>query len=72
MTTEELYNAGKLPERYYNQLNGKKAEENYLKIRQQRAAKNKNFILSFVQNMLAATVKAALDEIFQEFKNRLK
>ena len=48
MTTEELYNAGKLPERYYNQLNGKKAEENYLKIRQQRAAKNKNFILSFV------------------------
>jgi hypothetical protein len=67
---EHLHEIGKLPERYYNQLNGKTAQENYNRIRLSKKKKNDSFILSFIEGMLSATVKAALDEIFKEFKTR--
>lgn len=63
-----LYESGYLPERYYNQLNGKTAQENYKRLKMSRHKKNDNFILSFIEGMLSATMKAALNEIFKELK----
>lgn len=67
---EQLHESGKMPTRYYNQLNGKTAQENYNRIRLNKKKKNDSFILSFIEGMLSATVKTALDEIFKEFKTR--
>lgn len=63
--TDYYYDSGKLPERYYNQLNGKTADQNY------REYKNKRFKLSrkkfsledFVMNLLRASLDVALNEI---------
>lgn len=66
--TDYLYESGQMPERYYNQLNGKTAQENYKRLKMSRHKKNDNFILSFIESMLSATMKAALNEIFKELK----
>ena len=65
---DDLHASGKLPTRYYNQMNGKSAQENYRHYKMSRHKKNDNFILSFIQGMLSATMKAALDEIFKSWK----
>ena len=44
---EELHESGKLPTRYYNQLNGKTAHENYRRIKLKKS-NNESFILSLV------------------------
>lgn len=67
---EQLHESGKLPTRYYNQLNGKTEQENYNRIRLNNKKKKDSFILSFIEGMLSATVKTALDEILKGFKNR--
>ena len=67
---EQLHERGKLPTIYYNQLNGKTAQENYNHIILNNKKKNDSFILSFIEGMLSATVKTALDEIFKKFKTR--
>ena len=43
-----LYESGYLPERYYNQLNGKTAQENYKRLKMNGKKKNEDFILSFI------------------------
>lgn len=45
---DELHANGDLPTRYYNQLNGKSAQENYRRIKMSRRKKNDDFILSFI------------------------
>ncbi len=65
---DNLHESGYLPTRYYNQMNGKSAQENYKRYKTSRKKKDENIILSFIQGMLSATVKAALDEIFKSFK----
>lgn len=45
---DDLYESGKLPARYYNQLNGKTAQENYQKIVMRRRKKNEGFIMGFI------------------------
>lgn len=65
---EELHESGKMPDWVYYQLNGKTAQENYRKIQLKRQKQNETFILSVVKNMLSATVKTALDEIFKSMK----
>ena len=65
---ESLHESGKLPTRYYNQLNGKTAQENYNRGKARKKKKDESFIMYLIQNMLSATVKTALDEIFKGFK----
>lgn len=67
---EQLHESGKLPTRYYNQLNGNTEQENYNRIRLNNKKKNDSFILAFIEGMLSATVKTALDDIFKNFKTR--
>jgi len=58
-----------LPDRYYNQLNGKSAQTNYHNhIIKRKKKKDESYIEFMVRTMLEATVKTALDEIFKEFK----
>lgn len=63
-----LHESGYLPTRYYNQLNGKTAQENYKRLKMSRKKKDENIILSFIQGMLHETMKAALNEIFKELR----
>lgn len=63
-----LHESGYLPTRYYNQLNGKTAQENYKRLKMSRHKKNESFIMSFIQGMLHETMKAALNEIFKELR----
>jgi hypothetical protein len=62
---DSLYESGKMPQRYYAQLNGKNAAENYRIAKGSRYNKKDGFIFSLVKSMLAATVKTALDEILK-------
>lgn len=66
--TEYYHESGLLPDRYYNQLNGKSAAENYKKIQLNRQKKKESFILSIIQSSLRMVVKKSLDEIFKGFK----
>jgi hypothetical protein len=43
-STEELHSIGYLPDRYYYQINGKTAQENYMTIKRQRAERYKNLL----------------------------
>lgn len=65
---ESLHESGKLPTRYYNQLNSETAQENYNRGKARKKKKDESFIMYMIQNMLSATVKTALDEIFKGFK----
>lgn len=49
---DDLYNMGYMPEHFYNQLNGKSAQENYRRIVMNRQKKNKGILLSFIEGML--------------------
>lgn len=65
---EYFYNSGKMPLRYYNQLNGKTAQENYNKLKNSSKPKqDESFIMYLVRNSLQATIKTALDEILKGF-----
>lgn len=66
---EMLHEQGKIPSRYYAQLNGKSANENY---RRFKLSKNKRegFLMSLVRSSLQAVLKTALDEIFKEFEGK--
>jgi ribosomal protein L13 len=63
-----LHESGKLPTRYYNQLNDKPAHENYKRLKMSHKKKDENILLSFIQGMLHETMKAALNEIFKELR----
>ena len=52
---------------YYDMLI-KLAQENYNKSRARKKKKDESFIMYLIQNMLSATVKTALDEIFKSMK----
>lgn len=45
---EELHESGKMPTRYYNQMNGKSAQENYNRLLKKRQKKNESLLLSIV------------------------
>lgn len=62
--TEFYYERGNLPDRYYNQLNGKSAQNNY------RISKKKqsNFFLDIIKNSLRITLNKALNELLKEFE----
>ena len=63
---ELYYEIGKMPDRYYNQLNGKTAAENYKRIKNERhidlSAEEKNNLQSAIENALA--------DILNELNNR--
>ena len=65
---EYYYNSGKMPLNYYNQLNGKTAQENYAAILKQRQKENESFIMYVIRNALQSTLKTALNEILSGFK----
>ena len=60
---EYYYASGYLPDRYYNQLNEKPADENYreqVKKRSGRYNKNKSFLENFVINLLNSSLYVVL------------
>ena len=65
---EYYYNSGKMPLNYYNQLNGKTAQENYAAILKQRQKENESFIMYVIRNTLQSTLKTALNEILSGLK----
>lgn len=65
---EYYYNSGKMPLNYYNQLNGKTAQENYAAILKQRQKENESFIMYVIRNALQSTLKTALNEILSGLK----
>lgn len=70
---EYLHNSGKMPDRYYNQLNGKSAQENYnaykIKQRKQIAERREQQaeINAQIEQDLPPLVEKALSEIFAGF-----
>lgn len=65
---EELQQSGKLPTRYYNQMNGQTAQKNYKRYKIKKKKRNDNFLLDILIKSLQTSVKIALDEIFKDFK----
>ena len=65
---EYYYNSGQMPLNYYNQLNGKTAQENYAAILKQRQKENESFIMYVIRNALQSTLKTALNEILSGLK----
>lgn len=57
-----------MPLHYYNQLNGKTAQENYAAILKQRQKENESFIMYVIRNTLQSTLKTALNEILSGLK----
>lgn len=62
------YEKGNLPERYYNQLNGKTAHQNYIRIKN----KQSNFFLDVIKNSLRITINKALNELLKEFEKGIR
>lgn len=63
------HSIGKIPDRYYYQLNNKSAEENY---REQynkrfRIYKGKSSLEDFVMGLLRATLETTLHELLDDF-----
>lgn len=52
---ERLYQEGKIPDRYYYQMNGKSAEENYRRIKISKK-KNYNFFLEIMKASMRAVI----------------
>lgn len=66
MTTEELYQSGKMPLRYYNQLNGKSITENYkacMKEIQEKYISKKE-----LEEEISQIIEDKLQEIFKGLK----
>lgn len=64
--TEFYYETGKLPDRYYNQLNGKSAQKNYISIKKKKS----NFFLDFIKNTMRLTLMRILNELLKEFEQK--
>lgn len=65
-STEIAYKRGLIPLRYYNQLNGKSAQENYEAIKEQI---QKEYIdKSAVEEEISQIIQEKLEEIFKGLK----
>lgn len=53
---EELHEQGFLPTRYYNQTNGKTAQENYRKAKARKKKKNESFVMYMLETLLQASL----------------
>lgn len=53
-----------MPDRYYNQLNGKSAQKNYSSFKKKKS----NFFLDLIKNSLRLTLRKVLDELLKEFE----
>ena len=63
------HSTGKMPDRYYNQLNGLSADDNYRREKQRRfniSKKKFNFFEDFVLGLMRACLSKALKEIMDE------
>lgn len=64
------HSTGKMPDRYYNQLNGSSLEESYRREKQRRfnisRKKKFNFFEDFVLGLMRACLSKALKEIMDE------
>ena len=65
MTIEELYKKGKIPQKYYNQLNGKTAQDNYKDIIDKRNAKREQ------EEQLKEQIKEQIDIVLSELLDNL-
>ena len=66
--TEFYYEKGNIPNRYYNQLNGKSGQSNY----RINKKKQSNFFLDLIKNTLRITLNKALNELLKEFEQNIK
>ena len=57
-----------MPTRYYNQLNGKTAQENYKNYKNKIKSNNDNFFFDIIKNMLSSVMETALNEILKDFE----
>ena len=62
--TEFYYERGNMPDRYYNQLNKKTPQQNYISFKKKKS----NFFLDVLKSSLRVVVMKALDDILKEFK----
>ena len=53
---EELHEQGFLPTRYYNQTNGKTAQENYRKAKARKKKKDESFMMYMLETLLQASL----------------
>ena len=62
---EYYHSTGQLPDIYYNQLNGKSAQENYnnQKIKRGRYDKKKSFLENLIINMLRASLETTMKDV---------
>ena len=60
-----LYESGDLPERYYNQLNGKTAQENYIRILRERDKKDSKNLFPDIEKSLNEVINTALNDILK-------
>ena len=70
MDIQVYYDSGKMPLKYYNQLNGKSAQENY------KNARNEIYNIYFsseyenIKAALSGVIESAVDDIISGFKLR--
>ena len=67
---DDLYETGKIPERYYNQLNGKNTQENYIRIKRNKKKNKEGFLFSIFKETMFSVLDSALNEILDEFEKR--
>lgn len=60
-TIEYLYKSGKMPTRYYNQLNGKNAQENYNTYLREKNINSQSCLLDKAE--LQKIIESAIDDI---------
>ncbi len=65
---ERLHDLGRIPNRFYYQLNGKTAIDNYEEQREKMRKSNNS--INNVEEKLSSAIKAALEEILK-YKERL-
>ena len=60
---ETLHKSGKLPDKYYNQLNGKTATENYIRLKA-----NRNELSADLKSNLYEIIQKSLDDILNNLQ----
>lgn len=71
---EYQYKAGKIPARFYMQLNGKTAQENYITIQRERAKEyNREIqkqITTQIEKEIPEIIEKSLDKILKDLNNK--
>ena len=64
-TIDKLYKSGKMPLKYYNQLNGKNAQENYAEYKRLNNNNNISLLDREAENELKKLIENSVDDIIK-------